>query len=250
MNAIEVKNLSFGYSRSTIIENTSFSIPEGDLLALIGPNGGGKTTLLKLLLGLLKPETGTVLIFGENVPCRKIPVGYVPQNTNANLEFPITVTQCVATGFVKGKVVSSELKLLLEKVGIQDFADKRLGELSGGERQKVLIARALACKPKILFLDEPSSNMDAQGQENLFKLLATLNQDMTIVLVSHDLMAISKYVKSVLCVNRCVHYHPGNGLTGESLHEAYGCEIDLIAHGVVGHRVLSHHDHSHCHSKH
>lgn len=250
MNAIEVKNLSFGYSRSTIIENTSFSIPAGDLLALIGPNGGGKTTLLKLLLGLLKPETGTVQIFGENVPCRKIPVGYVPQNTNANLEFPITVTQCVATGFVKGKVVSSELKLLLEKVGIQDFADKRLGELSGGERQKVLIARALACKPKILFLDEPSSNMDAQGQENLFKLLATLNQDMTIVLVSHDLMAISKYVKSVLCVNRCVHYHPGNGLTGESLHEAYGCEIDLIAHGVVGHRVLSHHDHSHCHSKH
>ena len=106
MNAIEVKNLSFGYSRSTIIENTSFSIPEGDLLALIGPNGGGKTTLLKLLLGLLKPETGTVQIFGENVPCRKIPVGYVPQNTNANLEFPITVTQCVATGFVKGKVVS------------------------------------------------------------------------------------------------------------------------------------------------
>ena len=92
--------------------------------------------------------------------------------------------------------------------------------------------------------------MDAQGQENLFKLLAKLNQDMTIVLVSHDLMAISKYVKSVLCVNRCVHYHPGNGLTGESLHEAYGCEIDLIAHGVVGHRVLSDHDHSHCHSKH
>lgn len=250
MNAIEVKNLSFGYSRSTIIENTSFSIPEGDLLALIGPNGGGKTTLLKLLLGLLKPATGIVQIFGENVPCRKIPVGYVPQNTNANLEFPITVTQCVATGFVKGKVNLSELKQLLEKVGVQDFADKRLGELSGGERQKVLIARALACKPKILFLDEPSSNMDAQGQENLFKLLATLNQDMTIVLVSHDLMAISKYVKSVLCVNRCVHYHPGNGLTGESLHEAYGCEIDLIAHGVVGHRVLSDHDHSHCHSKH
>lgn len=250
MNAIEVKNLSFGYSRSTIIENTSFSIPEGDLLALIGPNGGGKTTLLKLLLGLLKPAIGTVQIFGENVPCRKIPVGYVPQNTNANLEFPITVTQCVATGFVKGKVNLSELKPLLEKVGVQDFADKRLGELSGGERQKVLIARALACKPKILFLDEPSSNMDAQGQENLFKLLAKLNQDMTIVLVSHDLMAISKYVKSVLCVNRCVHYHPGNGLTGESLHEAYGCEIDLIAHGVVGHRVLSDHDHSHCHSKH
>lgn len=247
MNALEVENLSFAFGKTTIIEKTSFSIAEGDFVALVGPNGGGKTTLLKLMLGLLEPLTGSVRSFGVKVPSRKVSFGYVPQNTNANLEFPITVSQCVSTGFANKKGSAEEIDKLLLRVGIHEAKNKRLGELSGGERQRVLMARALACNPKILFLDEPSSNMDAKGQSILFQLLATLNKELTIVLVSHDLMAMSKHVKSVLCVNRCVHYHPGSGLTGETLHEAYGCEVDLIAHGVVGHRVLANHDHSHCH---
>jgi len=247
MNALEIENLSFQYGRTKIIDNASFSIQEGDFVALIGPNGGGKSTLLKLMLGLLSPTTGVIRIFGSQVPTRKIAVGYVPQNTNANLDFPITVSQCVSTGFLYQKSIKDEIDFMLSRVGMLEKAEKRLGELSGGERQRVLLARALACKPRILFLDEPSSNMDANGQELLFSLLASLNKEMTIVLVSHDLMAMSKNVKSVLCVNRCVHYHPGAGLTGASLHEAYGCEIDLIAHGLIGHRVLSSHDHSHCH---
>lgn len=247
MKAIEVENVTFAYGKNLILENVNFSVEEGDFLALIGPNGGGKTTLLKVLVGLLKPQEGSVKIFGERVPNKKNLVGYVPQNTNANVEFPITVAQCVATGKYGLKADSAEVSALLARVGMAGFETRRLGALSGGQRQRVLVARALAAKPKILFLDEPSSSMDAAGQASLFNLLAELNAEMTIVLVSHDLMALSKHVKSVACVNGCVHFHGGNGLNGDVLHEAYGCDMELITHGMMAHRVLSTHDHTHCH---
>ena len=169
----------------------------------------------------MSPTTGVIRIFGSQVPTRKVAVGYVPQNTNANLDFPITVSQCVSTGFLYQKSIKDEIDFMLSRVGMLEKAEKRLGELSGGERQRVLLARALACKPRILFLDEPSSNMDANGQELLFSLLASLNKEMTIVLVSHDLMAMSKNVKSVLCVNRCVHYHPGAGSLSKGKQKVY-----------------------------
>lgn len=242
MKALEISNLKFAYGGETIFSNVSFSIEALDFLALIGPNGGGKTTLLKLMMGLLRPSEGSVKIFGEKPPARGL-VGYVPQNTNANLAFPITAAECVSTAIPEKKKNVAQVEELLKSVGMEAHRSKKLGELSGGERQRVLVARALALKPKVLFLDEPSSNMDSSAQEKLFEMLGALNRELTIVLVSHDLTAVSRYVKSVACVNRSVHYHAGANFSNEMMKEAFGCDMELIAHGVP-HRVFGSHDHT------
>ena len=232
MSAIDIKDLSFCYGKSPVLTDVNLSIDENDFVAIIGPNGGGK------------PTSGTVRLFGEKVPTKRVAVGYVPQNTNKNIDFPITVGECVATGKTGLSPKSDEVKAALERVHIAGFLDRRLGELSGGERQRVLIARSLVCNPRILFLDEPSNNIDVAGIEALYNMLADFSESMTIVIVTHDLMALSHKVKSVVCVNHSVHYHEGGNLTEEMLHSTYGCEVDLIAHGVP-HRVLGSHDHTH-----
>lgn len=244
MTAIEIKNLDFAYAKTPVLNRVNLSIDENDFVAIIGPNGGGKSTLMRLMVGLLKPTAGEVRLFGEKVPTKKLAVGYVPQNTNKNIEFPITVGECVATGKLGLSPKSDEVMAALSRVKIADFRDRRLGELSGGERQRVLIARSLVCNPKILFLDEPSNNIDVTGIESLYNMLAEFSDTMTIVIVTHDLMALSHKVKSVVCVNKNVHYHEGGHLTEEMIHSTYGCEVDLIAHGVP-HRVLGSHDHAH-----
>lgn len=244
MSAIDIKNLNFCYGKSPVLTDVNLSIDENDFVAIIGPNGGGKSTLMRLMVGLLKPTTGIVRLFGEKVPTKKVAVGYVPQNTNKNVDFPITVGECVATGKIGLSSKSEEVKAALEQVHIGGFLDRRLGELSGGERQRALIARSLVCNPRILFLDEPSNNIDVAGIEALYDMLAEFSETMTIVIVTHDLMALSHKVKSVVCVNHSVHYHEGAHLTEEMLHSTYGCEVDLIAHGVP-HRVLGSHDHTH-----
>lgn len=244
MFAIEVNNLSFAYGKVPVLENVNLSIEEHDFVAIIGPNGGGKSTLMRLIVGLLKPKTGEVRLFGEKVPSKKISVGFVPQNTNKNVEFPITVAECVALGHLGLSPKSEEVKAALVRVKMEGYEDRRLGELSGGERQRVLIARSLVCNPRILFLDEPSNNIDAAGQDSLYKMLDEFSKTMTIVVVTHDLMALSHRIKSIVCVNRSVHYHEGSALTEDMITHTYGCEVDLIAHGVP-HRVLGSHDHTH-----
>lgn len=240
--AIEVRNLDFSYEKTPVLSNVNFSVNRGDFLAIIGPNGGGKSTLMKLIVGLLKPSAGEVRVFGEKVPSKKVSLGYVPQNTNGNLEFPITVEETVATGLPHFRPDPPKVRELLETVRMEAFSKRRLGELSGGERQRVLIARALASEPQILFLDEPSSNIDAKGQEDLYGLLAQLNAKMTIVIVSHDLMVLSRHVKSVACVNREVHFHSGSEITPEMMQNMYGLEMELVAHDV-SHRILNAHFH-------
>lgn len=240
--AIEVRNLDFSYEKTPVLSNVNFSVNRGDFLAIIGPNGGGKSTLMKLIVGLLKPSAGEVRVFGEKVPSKKVSLGYVPQNTNGNLEFPITVEETVATGLPHFRPDPPKVRELLETVRMEAFSKRRLGELSGGERQRVLIARALASEPQILFLDEPSSNIDAKGQEDLYGLLAQLNAKMTIVIVSHDLMVLSRHVKSVACVNREVHFHSGSEITPEMMQNMYGSEMELVAHDV-SHRILNAHFH-------
>lgn len=244
MYAIEVNNLSFAYGKTQVLENVNLAIEEHDFVAIIGPNGGGKSTLMRLIVGLLKPKSGNVRLFGEKVPTRRVAVGYVPQNTNRNVEFPITVAECVALGRLGLSPKSPEVASALARVKMEGYEARRLGELSGGERQRVLIARSLVCNPRILFLDEPSNNIDAAGQESLYKMLDEFSQTMTIVVVTHDLMALSHRIKSIVCVNRSVHYHEGSSLTEDMITHTYGCEVDLIAHGVP-HRVLGTHDHSH-----
>lgn len=240
--AIDVRHLDFSYEKTPVLSDVNFSVNRGDFLAIIGPNGGGKSTLMKLIVGLLKPSAGEVRVFGEKVPSKKVSLGYVPQNTNRNLEFPITVEETVSTGLPRFRPDPPKVRELLETVRMEAFSKRRLGELSGGERQRVLIARALASEPQILFLDEPSSNIDAKGQEDLYGLLAQLNAKMTIVIVSHDLMVLSRHVKSVACVNREVHFHSGSEITPEMMQNMYGSEMELVAHDV-SHRILNAHFH-------
>ncbi len=205
VSALEFRDVNFSYGNTGVLSDVNLTVQPGDFLAIVGPNGGGKTTLLRLAVGLLKPSSGTVRLFGEKVPTRKVSVGYVSQNTNRNLEFPITVEETVATGLPGYRANPGKVLEALETVKMENFAKRRLGELSGGERQRVLIARALAADPKILFLDEPSSHIDVKGQGDLYELLAALNEKMTIVMVSHDKAILSGRVKSFVRVNRTVN---------------------------------------------
>lgn len=247
--AVEVEGLHFAYNGQPVLENVTFSVPAGEFLALLGPNGGGKTTLLKLLVGLLKPSRGAIRLLGEPVE-RALPrVGYVPQDTNVNKDFPVTVTEAVLMGRLgpgrwlgpPGVSDRAAAARALERMGLDDLAARRLGELSQGQRQRVLIARALASSPELLLLDEPTASVDPSAQGDLFDLLRDVNDEATIIVVSHDLSAVSSYVRAVACVNVRVHYHASGTITEETFRATWGrCPVELLAHGVP-HRVLGRH---------
>lgn len=247
--AIEVKDLSFSYSGSeNALENISFNIKQRDFLAVIGPNGGGKTTLIKMILGLLSPSSGYVRVLGKSPEKNSRKIGYVPQETSINMDFPISVLDVVKMGrlrplkgiFSFGKEDTVLAMQALERMGMKDFAKRRIGSLSGGQRQRVFIARALVSDPEILILDEPTSSVDTKGQTELYERLLDLNSKKTVIVVSHDLMVISAYVKSVACVNRQAYYHGHAELTPKMLEMAYKCPVELVAHGFP-HRVLHAH---------
>nr|WP_242018033.1 metal ABC transporter ATP-binding protein [Synechocystis sp. FACHB-383] len=246
---ITVENLFAGYGASPVLENINLRVEERDFLGLIGPNGGGKTTLLKVLLGLIKPSQGTVQILGRSVEQGRRYVGYVPQWLEFDRAFPVRVLDVVRMGRLgRGKLFrryhrqdEAIVHRCLEQVGMGNLGDRPLGALSGGQRQRVYIARALASQPQILLLDEPTANVDSKVQRSIYELLGELNQTMTIVMISHDLGAISRYVKTVGCLNRSLHYHQEKFITPQMIEATYQCPVDLIAHGVP-HRVFPSHD--------
>lgn len=251
---VTLDNVSFNYNREPILQDVNLHIHQGDFIAMIGPNGGGKTTLLKLILGLLKPEKGTVRVMERSAPKAAPGIGYVPQNVHINSGFPITALDVVLMGKLNPKKRWSrtsapdrqEAMAALERLQMAAHAEKRISELSGGQRQRVFIARALVTQPELLLLDEPTANIDTKGQADFFKLLKELNADITILVVSHDLLVISRYVKSVACVNKRLHYHDHAEITGEMLDTMYSCTVEevcpveLVAHGLP-HRVLMKH---------
>lgn len=251
---VEIKNVCFAYNGQTVLEGVSLDIRQGDFIAMIGPNGGGKTTLLKLILGLLKPAKGSIRVLGDTTEKASHHIGYVPQDVHINRSFPITAMDIVLMGkleperrWTKNSAQDRREALnALKQMEIEPFANRKIGELSGGQRQRVFIARALVSQPKLLLLDEPTASIDAKGQAEFYSLLKTLNKDIPILVVSHDLVAISTYVKSVACVNKRLHYHNQAEITGEMLEEMYPCTdeevcpVELIAHGLP-HRVLKHH---------
>ena len=251
---VDIKKVWFAYNGQTVLEDVSLDIRQGDFIAMIGPNGGGKTTLLKLMLGLLRPNKGTIRVLGDPTAKASHHIGYVSQDVHINRSFPITAIDVVLMGklepgkrWAKSSVQDRTDALdALERMEIADCASSKIGELSGGQRQRVFIARALVTQPKVLLLDEPTASIDAKGQAEFYRLLKELNKDITILVVSHDLVAISTYVKSVACVNKRLHYHHQAEITGEMLEEMYPCTdeevcpVELIAHGLP-HRVLKHH---------
>jgi len=246
--AIDMKEVWFSYDKTPILKDVTLTLKQGDFLAILGPNGGGKTTLLKLLLGLLKPDRGVIKVLGESPHDAKYRVGYLPQNTDFNTTFPISVMDVAIMGRLSryriGKPYSrddrSQVESALKQAGIWDYRHAPIGSLSGGQRQRVFIARALATDPEILFLDEPTASVDPDFEMGLFELLRELNRKVTIVIITHDVGVISRNVKSVACVNRTLIFHEEGKITPEMLDMAYHCPVDLIAHGIP-HRVLPTH---------
>lgn len=253
---IEVDGVDFSYNGRSVLEDATFTIPELDFVGIVGPNAGGKTTLLKLLLGLLHPDSGTVRVFGRPPEQVRTRVGYVPQGFQFHSRFPITVRDVVLMGRLgtsgrpeRGSahgradgpegheaVASQEaadVEDVLETVGLEEVAGRRFSELSGGQLQRALIARALMVNPEILMLDEPTASLDAAVEREIHELLQELNRNTTIVLVTHDLGFVSHVVKSVLCVNREVRRHPTTEMgeiTGELMESMYGSDRRVVRH--------------------
>ena len=250
---VELRNVSYTYNGEIAIQDVNLDIQHGDFIAMIGPNGGGKTTLLKIILGLIDPDSGTVRVKGEGARKASPCIGYVPQNIDTKRNFPISVLDVVLMGKLaprrrwarRSAANRREAMAALERLGMATAADKKIGDLSGGQRQRVFIARALVTEPQLLLLDEPTAGIDTKGQAEFYRLLKDLNSEITIVVVSHDLLVISRYVKSVACMNRRLHYHDHAEITGEMLQTMYCsveevCPVELVAHGLP-HRVLHHH---------
>lgn len=215
---IKLENVSFSYNQTEFLKRINFTIYADDFLGIIGPNGGGKTTLLKLMLGLLEPNQGKISIFGKSPKQARAKIGYLSQFKNIDFDFPITASEIVQLSHVDKhlfKYYNQEdkeaTKKALKRLKIWNLKDKKLNELSGGEKQRVFVARALANNPKVLVLDEPMANLDMHIQEEFYEILKDLNQEIAIVIVDHDLDMVSKYAKEIVCVNRCsthtIKYH-------------------------------------------
>ena len=247
---IILNNVSFSYGSNLVLENLSFSVRKGEYLGIIGPNGGGKTTLTNIILGLLHPTTGTVTLFGKDRHDfkEKYRIGYVPQRVaQTDKDFPITVLEVVRTGriarigFLKrfSKKDKEIVDRALDLAGIAKYRDTLIGDLSGGERQRVFIARALASEPDVLILDEPTVGVDIAAQKTFYEFLTSLNRDhhLTILFISHDIDVISHEAKTVLCLNRNMVCHgaPEDSLNEEVLRKLYGDHVKNISHNDHNH---------------
>lgn len=244
---LKIENLTVAYDKVPVLEDVNLEIFDRDFLGVIGPNGGGKTTLLKAILGLLKPVKGSIL-FRDDLLGRKKPIGYLPQVRHIDRKFPITVFDVVLSGSImehkkRAKAEAKDrVEGLLQEMGLVDIRKKAIGELSGGQMQRVFLCRALLSNPKLLILDEPDTFVDNRFESELYEKLRQLNKKVAIVLVSHDVGTISSHVKTIACVNNSLHYHPSNIITQEQLH-GYNCPIQVISHGEIPHTVLKHHHH-------
>ena len=241
---VSFQDVSFSYGNVRVLDNVSLQIEPGDFLAIVGPNGGGKTTLIKLTLGLERPQHGTVALFGQDVQQFEgwWQIGYVPQSASAfSVRFPATVGEVVSLGGYKKfdplaifrRGLSLEVQEALHTVGMWDLRGRLIGELSLGQLQRVLIARALVRKPRLLILDEPTSGVDVVGQEQLYSLLRQINQErgVTVVLISHDVGVVLHEAKKVACINRTLMFHGhARDVTDADLSRAYGFEVDLVIH--------------------
>lgn len=292
---IEIKNLSAGYDGRTVLHDVNLSIHERDFLGIIGPNGGGKTTLIKCILGLLKPTGGEIRF---NVPEKasiqtstegtstetstgristetsieeasakssaqsslqrssaksQLFLGYLPQYSTIDRKFPISVEEVILSGLSIQKSLTSRFtpeqrekgKQIIARMGLEGLESRSIGQLSGGQLQRALLGRAIISDPAVLILDEPSTYIDKRFEARLYELLAEINKECAIILVSHDIGTVLQQVKSIACVNETLDYHPDTGVTTEWLERNFNCPIELLGHGTLPHRVLGEHHHHH-----
>ncbi len=249
---VQISNLTAGYDSKMVLRNVTLDVFQQDFLGIIGPNGGGKTTLLKVVLGLLKPLKGSVTFYnkqGEKVP--SIQIGYLPQLNNIDRKFPISVCDVVASGLAHEKSrffgysakQKEAIELTIHQMGLDGLQHRPISDLSGGQMQRVLLGRALISKPELLILDEPNSYVDKRFESHLYGHLEAINKDTAIILVSHDVGAVVSMTKNIACVNESLHYHPGTDETEEWIDKVFDCPIELVGHGDLPHRVLKKHEH-------
>lgn len=235
---IRVRNLSFAYDGNLVLDDVSLEICAGDFLGLVGPNGGGKTTLVKLILGILRPMKGTIEVFGETPQKGRERIGYVPQYARYNADFPVTVESFVLMGRLRpggiGRRYSADdrdaARKALAELSLEHLAKRDVKKLSGGEKQRVLVARALATAPDALFLDEPTVSVDSAVEKHFYDVLQELNARMPIVLVSHDLGFISSYLTRVACLNRRLVVSPVSELHAHDLEAMYHGPVKAWSH--------------------
>jgi zinc transport system ATP-binding protein len=246
---IEVRDVSFSRNGREILSHINLVVDQGDFYAIIGPNGGGKSTLLRIMLGLLAPDSGEVTVFGR--PPREVRerIGYVPQFKTFDFSYPITVREMIRSGLLgHGRGVSRRIEPLqerevdrvMEDLGLTGLASQQVGRLSGGEQQRAIVARALVGDPDLLILDEPTVYVDAPTELQFLDLLDMLRRTKTLVMVTHDIGVLPAHVTKIACLNHRIFTHGGREITDEMLEFGYGCPVDLIAHGVP-HRVLRDH---------
>lgn len=247
---IEIDNVSAGYGRKTVLEGVSLKVTDHDYLGVIGPNGGGKTTLMRIILGMKKPSEGTIRYYRDGRPAEKLTMGYLPQYSSIDRQFPISVYDVVLSGVSTGHGLFSrytrrqreDADRTISHLELDNLRDRHIGALSGGQLQRVLLARALVSAPEVLVLDEPNTYIDRRFQRQMYDTLAEINARCAIILVSHDIGTIMQNVKNIACVNHTLHYHPAAEVSPHELTEHMGCPIELLGHGPMPHRVLREHE--------
>lgn len=253
--AVELKGVWVNFNGTLILEDVSLTIEAGRYVGILGPNGAGKSTLLKVILGLVRPQRGSVRVFGE--PPEKLRhhgavVGYLPQRPLGNPRFPVTVLDVVLMGrygriglFKRPRREDRDMaRRRLEDLGISHLADRLIGDLSGGEQQRVFIARALGVEPRLLVLDEPTLSLDACVQDDIFELVNTLREklNLTVLIVSHDIGAVARHMDDVVCINRRIHVHQPPPIGRLGLESTFGCAVEYLFHGEIPHRVVKTND--------
>jgi zinc transport system ATP-binding protein len=246
---IELTSVTAAYDDVEVLRNVNLTVNENDFIGIIGPNGGGKTTLLKVILDQLHPIAGKVTYFPGSTAGKTDFIGYLPQGQHFDKKFPITVVEVVLSGLLSRKRLFNRFTSAdhrkaqewLEWMGIGGLNGRNIGDLSGGQIQRVFLCRSIISDPLLLLLDEPDTYVDNTFEGDLYRTLTELNKRMAIIMVSHDIGTIASYIKTIACVNRTLHYHPSNLITNEQL-AAYDCPIQIISHGKIPHTVLQKHE--------
>ena len=247
-----LNGITAGYDNQPVLRSIDLTVYERDFLGIIGPNGGGKTTLIKCILGLLPYTAGNIQFYHNSQPAENLTMGYLPQYNSIDRKFPISVKEVILSGLSSKKALATrftdehyqKVQNVIIRMGLEGLEQRSIGALSGGQLQRALLGRAIVSDPDLLILDEPSTYIDKQFEARLYELLAEINQECAIILVSHDIGTVLQQVKSIACVNETLDYHPAIDVTGEWLERNFHCPIELLGHGTLPHRVLAEH-HSH-----
>lgn len=248
---IELQDIEVAYDEKTVLRDVNLTVYEKDFLGIIGPNGGGKTTLIKVILRLLKPKKGSLRFYADGKSVEEIKIGYLPQYNNIDKKFPISVYDVVLSGLSRQKSLfrrfSKEQRQrvndVIRQMGLEGLEQRTIGQLSGGQLQRALLGRAIISQPDVVILDEPNTYIDKRFEAKLYDLLGEINREHAIILVSHDIGTVLQNVKTIACVNETLDYHPDTEISSEWLEKRFGCPIEILGHGPFPHRVLRFHQH-------